>query len=98
LRLQTSNRKAYNVIDPHGFLHHERLAVFDADQVSVEAGRGGQTLADFRLTDASAWERYYGSPHAGSWPYGLRVVGIDRFLVPWPCLAHGGKSRLFRMA
>jgi N-acetyl-gamma-glutamyl-phosphate reductase len=27
--------------------------------------------ADFRLTDAAAWERFYGSPHAGSWPYGL---------------------------
>jgi N-acetyl-gamma-glutamyl-phosphate reductase len=27
--------------------------------------------ADFRLTDADAWERFYGSPHAGSWPYGL---------------------------
>src|SRR6478752_1932360 len=26
--------------------------------------------ADFRLTDAAAWERFYGSPHAGSWPYG----------------------------
>lgn len=28
---------------------------------------------------------------------GLRVVGIDRFPVPWPCSAHGGKSPLFRM-
>ncbi len=27
--------------------------------------------ADFRLTDAAAWERYYGGTHAGSWPYGL---------------------------
>ncbi len=27
--------------------------------------------ADFRLTDPLAWERYYGSAHAGSWPYGL---------------------------
>ncbi|WP_148574843.1 N-acetyl-gamma-glutamyl-phosphate reductase [Nocardioides caldifontis] len=27
--------------------------------------------ADFRLTDASQWEQFYGSPHAGSWPYGL---------------------------
>jgi N-acetyl-gamma-glutamyl-phosphate reductase len=27
--------------------------------------------ADFRLTDAVAWERFYGSQHAGSWPYGL---------------------------
>ncbi|MFB7762320.1 N-acetyl-gamma-glutamyl-phosphate reductase [Streptomyces xiamenensis] len=27
--------------------------------------------ADFRLADAAEWERYYGSPHAGTWPYGL---------------------------
>ena len=27
--------------------------------------------ADFRLRDAAAWERYYGSEHAGSWPYGI---------------------------
>ncbi|UQX90101.1 N-acetyl-gamma-glutamyl-phosphate reductase [Jatrophihabitans telluris] len=27
--------------------------------------------ADFRLTDAAAWQRYYGGPHAGSWTYGL---------------------------
>ncbi|UKN42489.1 N-acetyl-gamma-glutamyl-phosphate reductase [Mycobacterium lepromatosis] len=27
--------------------------------------------ADFRLTDAGAWKRFYGSPYAGSWPYGL---------------------------
>src|ERR1700735_625517 len=37
---------------------------------------GPQTLvvdcgADFRLSDGGAWERFYGSPHAGSWPYGL---------------------------
>ncbi|MGK5531938.1 N-acetyl-gamma-glutamyl-phosphate reductase [Streptomyces sp. URMC 129] len=27
--------------------------------------------ADFRLRDAADWERFYGSPHAGAWPYGL---------------------------
>jgi N-acetyl-gamma-glutamyl-phosphate reductase len=27
--------------------------------------------ADFRLADAGAWQRYYGGPHAGTWPYGL---------------------------
>jgi N-acetyl-gamma-glutamyl-phosphate reductase len=27
--------------------------------------------ADFRLHDASAWDRYYGGPHAGTWTYGL---------------------------
>ncbi len=46
--------------------------------------------ADFRLTDAAAWEKYYGSPHAGSWPYGLpelpggreRLRGATRIAVP----------------
>lgn len=27
--------------------------------------------ADFRLTNAAEWEAFYGSPHAGTWPYGL---------------------------
>lgn len=27
--------------------------------------------ADFRLKDPADWERFYGSPHAGTWPYGL---------------------------
>ncbi|MFF8386665.1 N-acetyl-gamma-glutamyl-phosphate reductase [Streptomyces kanasensis] len=27
--------------------------------------------ADFRLADATDWERFYGTPHAGTWPYGL---------------------------
>lgn len=35
------------------------------DVVVVDCG------ADFRLTDPAQWERFYGSEHAGSWPYGL---------------------------
>ncbi|KND27128.1 N-acetyl-gamma-glutamyl-phosphate reductase [Streptomyces acidiscabies] len=27
--------------------------------------------ADFRLKEAGDWEKFYGSPHAGTWPYGL---------------------------
>ncbi|HVS68979.1 MAG TPA: N-acetyl-gamma-glutamyl-phosphate reductase [Mycobacteriales bacterium] len=27
--------------------------------------------ADFRLTDQADWDRWYGGPHSGSWPYGL---------------------------
>ena len=46
--------------------------------------------ADFRLDDAEAWERFYGSAHAGSWPYGLpelpgmreRLRGARRVAVP----------------
>ncbi|MGY4709128.1 N-acetyl-gamma-glutamyl-phosphate reductase [Mycolicibacterium sp. CBM1] len=46
--------------------------------------------ADFRLTDADAWQRFYGTPYAGSWPYGLpelpggreRLRGTTRVAVP----------------
>ncbi|GAA2472964.1 N-acetyl-gamma-glutamyl-phosphate reductase [Streptomyces mauvecolor] len=46
--------------------------------------------ADFRLRDPAAWERFYGSPHAGSWPYGLpelpggreELKGATRIAVP----------------
>ncbi len=27
--------------------------------------------ADFRLSDPADWEHFYGTPHAGTWPYGL---------------------------
>jgi N-acetyl-gamma-glutamyl-phosphate reductase len=27
--------------------------------------------ADHRLADVDAWTRFYGTPHAGTWPYGL---------------------------
>lgn len=46
--------------------------------------------ADFRLADAVDWERFYGSPHAGTWPYGLpelpgaraALEGSKRIAVP----------------
>jgi N-acetyl-gamma-glutamyl-phosphate reductase len=46
--------------------------------------------ADHRLLDAAAWEKFYGSPHAGSWPYGLpelpgqrdALKGAKRIAVP----------------
>lgn len=46
--------------------------------------------ADFRLTDPADWERFYGSPHAGTWPYGLpelpggraALEGSKRIAVP----------------
>jgi len=46
--------------------------------------------ADFRLGDAEDWERFYGSPHAGTWPYGLpeipgnreKLVGATNVAVP----------------
>ena len=49
---------------PHG--HSAELAErLGPETLIVDCG------ADFRLTDAAAWERFYGSAHAGSWPYGL---------------------------
>jgi len=49
---------------PHG----ESAALADrlpAGQLVVDLG------ADFRLSEAEAWERFYGTPHAGTWTYGL---------------------------
>ena len=49
---------------PHG--HSAPLAEeLGPETLIVDCG------ADFRLTDAAAWQRFNGSPHAGSWPYGL---------------------------
>ncbi|HET9875622.1 MAG TPA: N-acetyl-gamma-glutamyl-phosphate reductase [Mycobacterium sp.] len=62
-----------SVLDGHDVvflaLPHGHSAVL-AEQLSPE------TLvvdcgADFRLTDAADWQRFYGSAHAGNWPYGL---------------------------
>src|SRR3954453_9499617 len=33
--------------------------------------------ADFRLGDANAWQRFYGTPYAGQWPYGLPELFRD---------------------
>jgi N-acetyl-gamma-glutamyl-phosphate reductase len=49
---------------PHG-QSAALVAQLPADLPVVDLG------ADFRLTSPAAWQAYYGSPHAGSWPYGL---------------------------
>lgn len=46
--------------------------------------------ADFRLTNAADWSKFYGSEHAGSWPYGIpempghreQLRGSKRVAVP----------------
>jgi N-acetyl-gamma-glutamyl-phosphate reductase len=68
---------------PHG----QSAAVAEqlgADVLVVDMG------ADFRLKNPADWERFYGSPHAGSWPYGLpelpggraALAGARRIAVP----------------
>ena len=68
---------------PHG--HSAALAEqLGPKTVIIDCG------ADFRLTDAAAWRRFYGSEHAGSWPYGLPELpghrevlrGATRIAVP----------------
>jgi N-acetyl-gamma-glutamyl-phosphate reductase len=68
---------------PHG--HSAVLAEqLGPDTLVIDCG------ADFRLTDADDWERFYGSAYAGSWPYGLpelpgareRLRGARRIAVP----------------
>ncbi len=45
------------------------------DVVVIDCG------ADFRLTDPDVWEQFYGSQHAGSWPYGLPELPGQRALL-----------------
>jgi N-acetyl-gamma-glutamyl-phosphate reductase len=59
---------------PHG-QSAEIAAALDADTVVVDCG------ADFRLSDAAAWEAFYGGAHAGSWPYGLPELPGQRELL-----------------
>ncbi|MCH9766662.1 MAG: N-acetyl-gamma-glutamyl-phosphate reductase [Actinomycetia bacterium] len=68
---------------PHG--HSAALAEeLGPDTLIIDCG------ADFRLTESADWERFYGSEHAGSWPYGLpelpgareRLRGAKRVAVP----------------
>lgn len=56
---------------PHG-QSAEIAEQLGEDVVVVDCG------ADFRLEDAAAWERFYGSAHAGTWPYGLPELPGNR--------------------
>ena len=68
---------------PHG--HSARIAEqLGPDAVVIDCG------ADFRLGDPVDWNHFYGSEHAGTWPYGLpelpgcreRLHGARRVAVP----------------
>jgi N-acetyl-gamma-glutamyl-phosphate reductase len=73
---------------PHG--ESARLAnQLPDDVVVIDCG------ADFRLADAEVWTSFYGTAHAGTWPYGLpelalrgggrqrdKVAGARRVAVP----------------
>jgi N-acetyl-gamma-glutamyl-phosphate reductase len=68
---------------PHG--HSAGLAGdLTDDTVIVDCG------ADFRLVEAESWRRWYGTEHAGTWPYGLpelpgardKLRGARRIAVP----------------
>ncbi|MBN9326388.1 MAG: N-acetyl-gamma-glutamyl-phosphate reductase, partial [Cellulomonas sp.] len=77
---------------PHGASGQiaAELEALGSDAVLVDLG------ADHRLVDAADWEAFYGSPHAGTWPYGLpeliraehadtqrtALVGARRIAVP----------------
>jgi N-acetyl-gamma-glutamyl-phosphate reductase len=56
---------------PHG---HSAALVADlgADTVVLDCG------ADFRLADPDAWAAFYGTPHAGAWPYGLPELPLEQ--------------------
>ena len=71
------------------------LALPHGRSAAVAQQLGDETLvvdcgADFRLADAAGWETFYGSPHAGTWPYGLpelpgaraALAGARRVAVP----------------
>ena len=43
-----------------------------ADVIVIDCG------ADFRLSDELEWKRFYGSSHAGTWPYGLPELPLPQ--------------------
>ena len=56
---------------PHG-QSAEIARTLGDDVVVIDCG------ADFRLTDAGAWDTFYGGEYAGSWPYGLPELADQR--------------------
>ena len=82
---------------PENLIGHDVvfLALPHGASAAIAAHLGNETLvvdagADFRLQDSEQWEKFYGSAHAGTWPYGLpelpgqrdRLAGSKRIAVP----------------
>ena len=59
---------------PHGASAEVALQLGD-DVLVIDSG------ADFRLADPAAWEKFYGTPHAGTWPYGLPELPGNRAIL-----------------
>ncbi|MBK8462624.1 MAG: N-acetyl-gamma-glutamyl-phosphate reductase [Nigerium sp.] len=59
---------------PHG-ASAEVAAQLGDDVLVIDAG------ADFRLESADDWVRFYGTAHAGTWPYGLPELPGQRALL-----------------
>lgn len=59
---------------PHG-ASAEVAAQLPDDVLVLDAG------ADFRLESTKDWEQFYGTPHAGTWPYGLPELPGQRELI-----------------
>lgn len=63
----TENLAGHDVVFlalPHG-ASAEVAAQLDDDVLILDQG------ADFRLQSSNDWERFYDTPHAGTWPYGM---------------------------
>lgn len=68
---------------PHGFSAEIGAALPESTLVL-------DCAADFRLRNAGDWKKYYGSEHAGSWPYGIpempghreQIAAARRIAVP----------------
>ncbi|MCY0939386.1 N-acetyl-gamma-glutamyl-phosphate reductase [Streptomyces sp. H34-S4] len=71
------------------------LALPHGQSAAVAAQLGEEVLvvdmgADHRLQDSADWDKFYGAPHAGTWPYGLpelpgaraALAGSKRIAVP----------------
>ena len=54
---------------PHG-ASADLASQLPDDVVVIDCG------ADYRLSDADAWQAFYGSEHAGTWPYGLPELPV----------------------